>query len=239
MTTRKIFLASVFLSAIVAGVYSCRDLGDTPPRAALSASVFSVSLAPGGTANVTISGGNPPYSITRQPSASLAIATLTGNADGTANLRIQATAALVSGRDSVKMRDSDTHGAMVDNPSHEENEITIQILINPPSGTVLFSTQVQPIFTNSCAVPTCHVSGGTGPMTLTTGTSRGNLVDRDMLNASCGGKRVVAGNAGASGLVKKLEGNCGARMPLGSPTGLPAAEITLIRDWISQGAQPN
>lgn len=107
----------------------------------------------------------------------------------------------------------------------------------PTTTPISFSTQVQPIFTISCVNAGCHPGGG-APFSLASGVSRGNLVGVDMVNSACGGKRVLAGDANASGLIKKLEGNCGARMPLGG-AALSSAEITLIRDWISQGAQNN
>jgi len=50
-------------------------------------------------------------------------------------------------------------------------------------------------------------------------------------------KRVAPGDADNSYIIQKLEGHqaVGARMPLGGPY-LDAATITLIRQWINNGA---
>jgi hypothetical protein len=51
--------------------------------------------------------------------------------------------------------------------------------------------------------------------------------------------RVAPGNASASYLIQKLEGTAsvGGRMPLNG-TPLPQADINMIRQWITDGAQP-
>jgi hypothetical protein len=51
--------------------------------------------------------------------------------------------------------------------------------------------------------------------------------------------RVAPGNAAASYLIQKLEGTAavGARMPLNG-TPLAQADINIIRQWITDGAQP-
>lgn len=60
--------------------------------------------------------------------------------------------------------------------------------------------------------------------------------------SSCGSQAyIVAGDADASYLVKKIEGQagiCGARMPFGGPY-LSPTQINLIRDWIDAGALDN
>jgi hypothetical protein len=52
-------------------------------------------------------------------------------------------------------------------------------------------------------------------------------------------KRVSPGNADQSYLIQKLEGQraVGGQMPLGQPP-LPQATIDIIRQWITDGAQP-
>ena len=103
---------------------------------------------------------------------------------------------------------------------------------------VSFRSEIQPIFTASCVNAGCHPGNG-APFSLASGVSRGNLVGVDMFNGACGGKRVVIGDANASGLYKKVSGNsCGNQMPL-SGTPLSASQISLIRDWINQGAGDN
>ena len=230
--TAKLSIGLVLLClGIVA--YSCKDMGNQPPPSPLTASAFSIALATGATSTITVSGGNPPYQISRQPSATLATATLVNNANNTATLTVQATSSLVSGRDSVVIKDTGS----IDNPTHSGNEITIYILINPPAGTVFYSSQVQPIFTNNCLG--CHTPGGQAPFSLQAGMSRGNIVNVQATSSCTSDKRVLPGNSASSVLYKKVSGNtCGARMPLGG-TPLNQSDIDLIRDWIDQGAQNN
>jgi hypothetical protein len=231
-------MLSIVIALSMVAIQSCKDMGDQPAggTATLTANVSTVSLAPGGSSTVTLRGGNPPYRITTLPSAVLVSATLTNNSDKTGTLLIQAVSAAVSGRDSVVIRDTDP-SSNTDAPLHEEQTITIYIQVNPAA--VLLSTQVQPIFSNNC-VTGCHTTtGGSAPFSLQSGQARANLVDVNMLNATCGGKRVLAGDANASGLIKKLEGTtCGQRMPLGG-VALSSSDIALIRTWIQQGAQNN
>jgi hypothetical protein len=232
---RKLPLSTLVILGILIGLYSCKDMGSEIAKLALSVSSLSVTLNPGGQASLVVRGGNPPYTISVQPNAALASATLTNHADGTATLLIQAVAGSVSGTTSVKIKDTDTHGSASDNPLHEENEIEISIRVTP--ALVSFSTEVQPIFTASCVNAGCHPGGG-APFSLQASVSRDNLVGVDMQNSNCGGKRVVAGDASASGLVKKLVGNCGQRMPLGG-SPLSQAQLDLVSTWINQGAQNN
>ncbi len=238
MTAKRILVVIVFLTSLAGLVQSCKDLGDTLTRPGLRASALSVTLAPGGQSVVTISGGNPPYSISRQPDSAVATATLTNNSDGTGSLLIRAASGAVSGTTSVKVKDTDTHGSSLDSPLHEENEIEIEIRVAPAQ--VSFANEVQPIFTNNCALSGCHVSGGTAPFSLASGVSHGQLVNQNATVGPCQGqKRVQPSDPNNSVLVKRLEGStCGNRMPLGG-SQLDPASIQLIRDWITQGAQDN
>ncbi len=239
MTSKKILIAAVVLVVVAVFVQSCKDLGHAPPRPPLTASAFVVTLSPGGQTTVTISGGNPPYTISRQPNPSLATATLTNNVDRTGSLTIRAASGTVSGTTSVKVKDSDTHGAPTDAPLHEENEIEIEIRVTPGGSGVSFANQVQPIFTTNCVNAGCHPGGG-APFSLRAGESYRELVNQDASGGPCRGqKRVLPRDPANSVLVKRLEGStCGNLMPLGG-SPLPAASIQLIRDWISQGAQNN
>lgn len=234
MNMKRIALSALVFSALGAVVYSCKDMGSAPPRPALTASPMSVNLSPGASAIVTISGGNPPYSIKRQPTASLASATLAGS-----TLTITA-AAMVSaaGNTSVIVKDSDSHAAG-DNPQHEESEVEIAIAVSATAGP-LFSRDVLPILTASCGVAGCHVPGGSGPMPLQAANAYANLVNVRMVHPSCSSDmRVLPGNAASSGIIKKLEGStCGSRMPLGG-SSLPTSQIDVIRIWINQGARNN
>ena len=220
-----VVLAVVLLVVIV---QSCKDMGSVPPTPVLIATTLSVNLIPGGQTTVTISGGTPPYTISRQPAASIASATLTNNANGSGTVTIQASSQNTAGTTSVKMKDADVQG------SSNEIEITIQI-----SATVIsFSGQVQPIFTNRCVNAGCH-PGGSAPFPLQAGVSYGRLVNVVATEAPCAGiMRVKPSDAANSVLYRRLEGTCGNQMPLGL-TPLPQAERDLIRDWINQGAPNN
>jgi len=238
MTHKKILAAVAVVAVVAVFVQSCKDLGHAPTKPPLTASTLLVTLSPGGQTTVTISGGNPPYTISRQPDTSLATATLTNNANRTGSLTIRAASGSVSGTTSVKVKDSDTHDAPTDAPLHEENEIEIEIRVTP--ALVSFANDIQPIFTSNCAVTGCHVSGGSAPFTLNAGASYAQLVNQNATVGPCQGqRRVIPNDPANSVLVKRLEGStCGNRMPLGG-SPLPAASIQLIRDWISQGALNN
>ncbi len=238
---KRIVSGTAIALLVAVGVYSCKDMGHTPARAGLTATTLNVVLNPGGSTVVTISGGNPPYTISRQPDNALATATLVNKPGGTADLTIQATSANVSGTTRVKIKDRDVHGSAGDSPDHDENEIEIEIRISGGGGSgggVSFSTQVQPIFTVSCVNAGCHPGSG-APFSLRSDNSYSNLVNVAATTGPCASDmRVAPGNAAASALVKRLEGNCGVRMPIGG-AALSQAELDLIRLWINQGALNN
>lgn len=107
--------------------------------------------------------------------------------------------------------------------------------------TISFSSQVQPIFTASCALSGCHTgSSPTGSMNLSTGVSRSQLVNVAAVGFA-GAIRVIPGDANNSYLIRKLENGpniSGLQMPE-NRAPLSQATINIIRDWISQGAQNN
>jgi hypothetical protein len=239
MMRRTLLIPAALCAVFIVGLYSCKDLGHAPSRPGLTASKFLVVLNPGARDTVVISGGNPPYTISRHPDAQLATATLVNNTDGTGTLVIGAAAGSVSGSTTVKVKDTDTHERQLDAPTHEEEEIEIEIRVTPGGSGVSFANQVQPIFTANCVNAGCHPGGG-APFSLVAGVSYANLVNQDATVGACQGqKRVLPGDANNSVLVKRLEGSsCGNRMPLGG-NQLPAASLQLIRDWITQGAPNN
>lgn len=107
---------------------------------------------------------------------------------------------------------------------------------------VSFSGQIQPIFTSSCASSSCH--GGSAPaagLDLQAGQAHAALVG--VQSAQCTTlKRVQAGQPDQSYLMQKLEGSgtcfSGDPMPKGgAPLG--AANISLVKSWISEGAKNN
>jgi mono/diheme cytochrome c family protein len=95
----------------------------------------------------------------------------------------------------------------------------------------------QNVFTPVCTA--CH-SGGGAPqgLRLDAGVSATLLVGVPS-NEVSSLLRVKPGDPDNSYLIRKLEGSgiAGARMPLGGPY-LDAQTIAVIRQWISQGAQP-
>jgi hypothetical protein len=111
----------------------------------------------------------------------------------------------------------------------------------PTSGGVTLAQIQQQIFTPLCA--SCHTQGGVGPMSLSdVATSYASLVGADPTNSTAKGagmKRVVAGNPSRSFLLSKLSGDMqfgeGDRMPQNA-NPLSAQQITLIRQWIQEGA---
>lgn len=97
-----------------------------------------------------------------------------------------------------------------------------------------FSAVQSELLVPSCGFSTCHGSS-TGGLTID-----GSADDYDRLvgaKSSTGQPYVVPGDADASYLVLKLEGDpsiTGDPMPPGSP--LPDAEIERVRSWIDGGA---
>lgn len=98
-----------------------------------------------------------------------------------------------------------------------------------PAPEVSFQTDVRPILTATCVV--CHgAGGGNGGLDLTTRAG--------LLAGGAGGPAVVPGQPDSSLLVHRLEtDNAALRMPPGGFLG--EAQITAIREWISDGAPDN
>ncbi len=109
---------------------------------------------------------------------------------------------------------------------------------------VTLSGDIQPIFTNTCAFPGCHV--GTNPqrgMNLSTGQTFANVVNVPAMELSTM-NRVTPGQPDSSYLVHKVQGThlavggTGFQMPL-NRSPLTQTEIDLIREWIAAGANPD
>jgi hypothetical protein len=124
--------------------------------------------------------------------------------------------------------------------TNESPSLRIVSVIPPGNLPISFSSDVQPIFTRSCATFGCHIPA-TAPFgfVLEQGQAYANLVgvpsaeDPQL-------KRVEPGRSDLSYIIRKLEGTgLGDRMPADGPPYLPDAEIQLIKDWIDQGALDN
>lgn len=101
-----------------------------------------------------------------------------------------------------------------------------------------FGSQIQPIFTNNCALSGCHAaSTAQAGLVLDANRSLDNIVNVPS-SQQPGFRRVLPGNPDDSYLVRKISGGpgiSGGRMPFGRAP-LPQTQIDLIRLWISQGA---
>lgn len=97
-------------AALILSTTGCSDMGDeqkTTPPPALVAAPPTVTVGPGQAANVSISGGTPPYVIAEQPNVTLATATIPIPGAEPAILVITGvTVASPAGSTSVKVRDS-------------------------------------------------------------------------------------------------------------------------------------
>jgi uncharacterized protein YjdB len=104
---------------------------------------------------------------------------------------------------------------------------------------VSFSTQVQPIFTTSCARAGCHTTPSPQEnMNLSAGNAYAAIVNVPSNQVAL--MRVLPGDPDNSYLVQKIQGGAGiTRMPADGPPFLTAGQIQLIRDWIAAGAQNN
>lgn len=122
-------------------------------------------------------------------------------------------------------------------------------VVDGNGGTPTLSDDVQPIFTNTCALSGCH-TGGSPPLELnlssgqtftnTVNVLAGETVSTTML------MRILPEQPDSSYLVHKIQGThleedvggSGSRMPL---TGccLSSSQIMTIRDWIAAGAANN
>lgn len=183
----------------------------------LSVGQNNFSLFTGDSASTTLSGGTPPYSFTSKGDTTKVAPSISGS---TLTLRARA-----AGNSTIIIGDNGSP------------RLTVSVNANVAI-PILFSGQVQPIFTNRCVNQGCH-PGGNAPFPLQAGVSFGRLVNVPATKSPCAGiLRVKPGDAANSALYRRLEGTCGDRMPLGlSP--LPQTERDLIRDWINQGARNN
>jgi hypothetical protein len=114
--------------------------------------------------------------------------------------------------------------------------------LTPPPPAVSFASDVQPIFTASCATLSfCHT--GSSPqegMNLSAGMAYAAIVGVPSMEVPAL-DRVAPGDPANSYLVRKINGGpsiLGSQMPLGGPF-LSSAEIAVITNWVEQGAANN
>jgi Ca2+-binding RTX toxin-like protein len=114
------------------------------------------------------------------------------------------------------------------------------VVVNPVAVPVNFTTQIQPIFGTSISgnCTDCHKGpGAPRGLHLDPANSYANIVNVASSEVPSL-KRVKPGDDSNSYLVQKIEGTAavGGRMPLGKAP-LTAADISLIRRWIVEGAR--
>jgi mono/diheme cytochrome c family protein len=120
------------------------------------------------------------------------------------------------------------------NPALTNADFTV---VDPVVTAVNYVAEIQPIFSSRCIA--CHIGAGAPQgMKLDAANSYDNIVNVPSKEVPSL-MRVEPGDPDNSYLVQKVEGTAaeGERMPLGQ-TPLTAAQIALIRRWISEGANP-
>jgi hypothetical protein len=102
-----------------------------------------------------------------------------------------------------------------------------------------FSTDIQPIFNNSCALGGCHNSTAEAGLVLTQGVAYANIVNVASTQVPTL-MRVDPSDAPNSYLVKKIEGSqsVGVRMPK-DRSALSSVSIQNIKNWVNRGAKNN
>jgi hypothetical protein len=109
-------------------------------------------------------------------------------------------------------------------------ESTTLVIDNSPAvtKTVSFSSDIIPIFNNSCSIPGCHNSGGKVP-DLTAGKAYASLTIGNYLNLGAPDQSV---------LYLYLTGKKSPQMPMGAAPN-PSNLNNLVLAWIQQGAKNN
>jgi hypothetical protein len=97
------------------------------------------------------------------------------------------------------------------------------------------TSEIQPIFTASCALANCHVGDGAGGLNLELGRSFTELVNAHSTEVD--DVLVAPGSPEESYLFEKITADLprsGERMPIGHP--LDDLDIEAIEQWIAGGA---
>jgi hypothetical protein len=124
------------------------------------------------------------------------------------------------------------------------------LAVTPRPSNVLFSCDVQPIFTANCAISGCHVGANAPPpgkpMSLAAGAAYANIVNVSSQQLPSMA-RIKPFFPDSSYLVHKIQGThldvggSGLRMPFGcsGASCLSQTQIGRIRQWVTEGAQNN
>lgn len=116
-------------------------------------------------------------------------------------------------------------------------------LDSDPGAEVSFSQQVRPLLSRPMGGCSCHVpaSGGPGIATQITGLDLSSLGSLRNGGRSSGARIVLAGDPCESVLYQKVSEAppFGSRMPLNGPPYFSREELTVLHDWIAEGALDN
>lgn len=146
---------------------------------------------------------------------------------------IKPAASLQNGQE-ISLRVINTNGEFFD----LSDALTIDQTDQP--AMVRFSQQIQPIFNDSCALPTCHMGPiNAGGLNLEQGQSYGNIVNVPSTQMPSL-MRIKPLEPNNSYLINKIKGEniSGRRMPQNLPP-LTVDVIALFENWVSQGAMNN
>lgn len=124
------------------------------------------------------------------------------------------------------------------------DESDAELTVSPPATGVSLAADLGPMFAARCNTGFCHnTANQASALDLTPAKAHAQLVGIKSKHTACASfDRVVPGSPQTSFLIFKLQGTgacfAGVRMPKGM-AALSAAQLQLVRDWISEGAKNN
>jgi len=124
----------------------------------------------------------------------------------------------------------DTSFTVVASDSFLADTLSVSVAVVTQLSQVSYLADIQPIFNNNCAGPSCHIGGTANGLSLSNYAS--------LMQGGISGAVVIPGDPDSSIIVRRLEGSIQPQMPYGGAP-LPQSQIQLIRDWITQGAHDN
>ncbi len=154
--TVRLLIYAVLATGCFLIVNSCKDMGEQPgilvnPPATLTASLGTVSVAPGGLVTVAITGGTPPFTISDSGNTALYSAVF-DNPDVTpTTLRINGKSSSTGGSTQLKIKDS--------SPSPGQ-QLDITIIVTAPG---VLPANPSSVTLNTGGVVDVLISGGTRP----------------------------------------------------------------------------